>query len=399
MRSTRTLLSSLALVALLLAGCGPAGLFTPETQPPGPPAPRAPAQLTPEVQVPVTATPEPLEGRPIYVLDPRDGDLVSQVLVVDPARRRVVRTFRARYTPDLVFSPDGRRLYVADSYSTQVIRGEQRDVLSVYDAVTGELLLDDRPVPDRLLYKVFPLGTRNLFLSPDGERLFVRKYGDPDVHRLRLAVLDAETLEMRAEYPACSDGELWSLPGRRLICVSRAVIQLIDPLTGATTHQEFLPPGRIVATAAAPAGDRLYVITNDVQVSVIDLTILPPRAIAQPVLLDAPPEAQVAPFQIALAPDGARLYLGFWTGKQPDGNLAEADEVWAFDTRTWARLGTFTPPEPAFNLAVSADGHQLYTVNPFERTLSIFDTATFQEVGILRDLGETPALIVVPRSR
>ena len=84
-------------------------------------------------------------------------------------------------------------MYVADTYWTQVVRGEARDVLSVYDTLTGQLLTDDLAIPGRLKYKVFPMGEPFLFLSEDGSRLFLMKYGDPDIHELRLAILDPNT--------------------------------------------------------------------------------------------------------------------------------------------------------------------------------------------------------------
>lgn len=164
------------------------------------PDPLATATLeAPEPQMPIIATPASLGRHPIYVLDPQGGELISRIWVIDPQTQKVVRSFAARYTPDLAFSSDGRRLYVADSYSTQVIRGEWRDVLSVYDPFTGDLLREEVAVPDRLKYKLLPHGRRYLLVSPDGRRLFVRKYGDPDVHQLRLSVLDSKTFEVLAE--------------------------------------------------------------------------------------------------------------------------------------------------------------------------------------------------------
>lgn len=377
-------------LSLLFAACT---LPAPRAAAPG--AALAGTPEVPEPEVPVTATPAPLGKHPIYVLDPRDGDLVTQILVVDAETQRVVRTFRARYTPNLVFSPDGRRLYVADSYYTQVIRGEWRDVLSVYDPVTFELLHDEVPIPGRLKYKVFPLGRRYLFLSPDGRRLFVRKYGDSDAHRLRLTVLDTETFDVLAEYPACPNGDLWPLPDDRLACVDGTTVQVIEALTGEATHTRSLPVS-VVASAMVPAGDRLYLVTKDARVATLDVTAHPPQLIGEPVALDAPADAPVASYGVVPSPDGARLYVRFLTGDWQVEGLNAADEIRAFDTATWSYLGIFTPDTPTWNMALSADGRQLYTVNPWERTLLIFDTTTFEEIGAMRDLSETPALILVP---
>jgi methylamine dehydrogenase heavy chain len=328
------------------------------------------------------------------VLDPQNGELISRIWVIDPQAQKVVRSFPARYTPNLAFSPDGRRLYVADGYYTQVIRGEWRDVLSVYDARSGELLREEVPISDRLMYKLLPHGKLYLFRSPDGRRLFVRKYGDPDVHRLRLTVLDAETFDVLAEYPACVNGDLWPLSDGRLLCVDGATVQFIEALSGEVTRTIYLP-FREVASVVGPAGERLYLVSADARVTVVDVEAELPHLVGDPVSLDAPPGSKVAEGQIVLSPDGLRLYVRFLTGDWRAEGLNAADEIWAFDTRTWEKVGAFEPPVPAWNMALSVDGRQLYTVNPWEQTLSIFDTTTFREIGVMHDLGETPALIVV----
>ncbi len=90
------------------------------------------AVATPQPIRPPTATPISIGGRPIYVVDPRGGGLLSRVLVIDPDAQRVVEQIQTRYAPEIAISPEGRRLFVADSYSTQVVRGEHHDVVSVY---------------------------------------------------------------------------------------------------------------------------------------------------------------------------------------------------------------------------------------------------------------------------
>lgn len=405
MKLTATVIRALFLLlsALLLMGC--AGQGPSAWQPAEPQSVRlamsdadsetSEATQAPQPQVPVTATPAPLSESAIYVLDPQDGELVSRIWVVDPQAQKVVRSFPARYTPDVAFSPDGRQLYVADGYYTQVIRGEWRDVLSVYDARSGELLHDEVPVLDRLMYKVLPHNRQYLFLSPEGRRLFVRKYGDPDVHRLRLTVLDTGTFDVLAEYPACVSGDLWPLSGGRLLCVDGATVQFVEALSGEVARTVYLPLGE-VASAVGPAGERLYLVSADARVAVMDVEVEPPQLTGDPVSLDAPPGAKVAEGQIVLSPNGARLYVRFLTGNWRTEGLDAADEIWAFDTRTWEKVGAFEPPAPTWDMALSADGRQLYTVSPWAQALSIFDTTTFREIGVIRDLGETPALIVVP---
>lgn len=161
---------TLNMAVFLISGCAPA-----QAQP----VSASPATALPHAPVTATPWPAPLPPkRPIYIVDPNDQGTLSRILVVDPDRRRIAFTIMARFLPEVVLSGDGGRLYVADSYRAQVIRGEQRDALSVYDALTGELLMDDTPIQGRLLYKGFPDAEPFLFLSDEGRQLYAMKYGD-----------------------------------------------------------------------------------------------------------------------------------------------------------------------------------------------------------------------------
>lgn len=354
--------------------------------------------VTPTPQTPATATPTPVDDSVIYALDPENGDLVTRLHVVDPKRQQVVRTARLRYAPELAFSPDGSRLYAADSYYTQVTRGRWREVLSVYDPNTFDLLHDEVAIPDRLMYKVFPAGHRHLFVGPDGRQLFVRKYGDPDVHDLRLAVLDTETFAVLAEYPACPNGILRPLSPDRLVCVDGATLQTIDALSGVSDEPLRLPISGVAAVYSQPA-DRLYLVSENAEVATVDVAAPTPQLVGTPTSLAAPPGAPVAGHQAMLSADGSRLYVRFLIGDWRARGLDVEDEIRVYNIHTWEHLGTITPSVPAFDVAVDADGHYIYAVNPHERTLSIFDASTFEEVGVMRNVGETPAQVIVPPAR
>lgn len=172
-------------------------------------------------------------------------------------------------------------------------------------------------------------------------------------------------------------------------------MQFIEALSGEVARTVYLSLSE-VASAVGPVGDRLYLVSADARVAVMNVKAEPPQFPGEPVPLDAPPDSKVADGQIVPSPDGSRLFVRFLTDAWHAEGLNAADEIWAFDTRTWEKVGAFEPPAPAWNMALSADGRQLYTVNPWERTPSIFDTTTFQDIGVMRDLGETPALILVP---
>ena len=349
-------------------------------------------RVTPEPARPITATPLPRSDHPIYIVDPHNGDLVSRIIIVDPETARVVGGFAARYTPEIAISPDGKRLYLADSYSTQVIRGDHHDVVSMYDLVSGNLLRDDVEIPNRLLYKVYPTGQPFMFLSRDGKRIFIGKYGAPDIHAMRMTVLDAETFKTLGEYayPACT--QILSLEDGRLACIAQAKIEIRDALTGVLMATISLPITSAVLAELAASGERLYIVSSDARVVVINIVTL--RVDGDPIRIDLSRDSQVGGNHHALARDESRMYVGVMSGDNRYQGLA--NEIWVLDTRTWMRVGIISPADPAFHIAVSADGSQLYTINPFKKSMDIFDTKTFSQTGLIHDLGETPARVVVP---
>ncbi|MGE5264793.1 MAG: YncE family protein [Acidobacteriota bacterium] len=395
--SRRGLYALLMFIALLVAACAPAistpsGGVTPAVSTTKPVA-------TPEPIRPPTASPIPLGKHAIFVVDPRNGDPVSRILVIDADAQRVVSTLVARYTPEIVFSPDGRRLYLADSYASRVIRGDWHDVVSVYDARSGELLHDEVGIPKRLLYKGFPNAHPYMFLSRDGSRLFVGKYGDPDIHMLRVAVMDSATFQSLAEWVQPNCWTLLPLLDGQLLCAGGMQPSILDSMTGRVSQiPGALPAQGVVALSSSR--DRLYVVANaagvETSVTVVDLAATPPRVLDERVALQALQGFQIGYGQIVVSPDESRLYIGVITGKHSDSG--SPDEIWAYETGTWTRAGILEPSDPAFQVAISADGTLLYTVNPFKKSLSIFDAASFREIGVMHDLGETPAQVVVPPS-
>ncbi len=382
----------LVLVALE-SGCTRAEAFAP-VRVPSPTAAPSPVPIKPP-----TATRLPIGKRPIFVIDPNGGMVTSHVIVIDPDAGRVVGTIPSRYAPEAVFSPDGSRLYVADSYSSQIIRGERHHVISIYDPLTGNLVHDDVEIPDRLIYKMFPSGHPSMFFSYDSRHLFVGKYGDPDMHNLRMAVLDSITLKTISEYtrPECS---LMPLQRGELLCVGYGQQpSLLDSLTGQPKSLPFLLPAGYQAAILSESRNRLSLLFSDANsplaMAVVDLYPTP-HIVARRIELTSPIDSAVGFNHVAMAPDGSRLYVGFVPKSGDQAGRGLATSIWAFDALSGARVGVFERIEPAWHVAISRDGTRLYAVNPFERSLSVFDTSTFRQILSMRDLGDTPAFILVP---
>ena len=361
-------------------------------------------RLPPTPESPATAQPLPTPERPVYLLDPnfRPGsERISRILVIDPDARRTASKIYSRHSPLIEVSPDGKRIIVADTYWSQVTRGEAREVLSVFDTSQRRWVADDISASGRLKYKGFPLGEQFLFFSDDGARLYLMKYGDLDIHQTRLAALDPETLETlyEAYYPPC--GRRIEVYADRWVCANTSgsidrgfttEIDEVDPETGAVLGH-LLSVESVGATAVAMSSDRktLYLVGRDASVVVIDMR---ERRVLSHERLDPGPGARLTYDAVELSPDGSHLFLGLDTDQS--SAWGQIDAIAVFDTATWNRKAAIPLRDPAMHFALSADGDQLYLVSIDAQSFTIYDASTFEELAILADLGGTPARIVVP---
>jgi hypothetical protein len=402
-------------LALALMGCAAnAAIDSRSTQPPAP----TPAQsvsnavLSPPTPVPiavVTATPLSLPQRPVYVIDSNDGERISRILVIDPDNGRHVSSYSTRYIPDLAFSPDGQRMYIADTYWTQVTHGEKREVLSVRDTISRQLLVDDLPIPHRALYKVYPPGRPNLFLSDNGRHLFSMRYGNPDPHQSRLAILDAEDLEVLHEGPAPPCGHRIQAQSDQWLCANTIFpnkvpsgqdvrfsisIDMVDPWTGTKLETLLIVEdlkGGLSGLASTHNGNRLYLVDREAGVTTIDI---PNQKVVEQANLDMPEKPQLIIEAVATTPDGLRLFLGVATGEARDRALV--NEIWVYDTETREPLTRMQMRDPVMHFAFSAAGDHLYAVSPVGHSFTIYNADSYQEIATFDDLGGSPARVVVP---
>jgi len=344
----------------------------------------------------VTATPlatTPPPKRPIYVVDPNDQNILSNIFMIDPDTHRMVWTIQTRLLPEAVLSPDGQRLYVADSYHTQVTRGVQIDALSIYDAHNGNLIADDTSIQGRLLYKAWPL-TRDsfMFLSDDGRQLFIEKYGDPDIHQLRLAKLNTATLKTMYEglLPPC-DHRI-EVMSDQWICYDNTTLFEINPQlkSGSETTLLTAPGSPAVSVAFDAQTNRLYTIDSNQTVTVVDIK---EKTVVGAQRLEVSSGWQFG-HDIVLARDGKRLYVSLNTNVNKDGIFIDAIAV--YETADWKLIATISLASPIYHFALSAAGDQLYATSPNDRSLAIYDTGSFQRIALMRGLGGTPSLILVP---
>ena len=155
-----------------------------------------------------------------------------------------------------------------------------------------------------------------------------------------------------------------------------------------------LPGSQIAGLALTSDGRRVVVTGPDAAVTVIDVQ---QRAVLATARLEVEAGREVVRDSTVVSPDGKRLYIGFDTGD--DERQVFTDAIAIYDAATWENIATIKLRDSVTHFALSAEGDLLYAVSPFDRSLAIYDTTTYQEVVVLSDLGGAPARVVVPPAR
>lgn len=347
---------------------------------------------------PVTFSPD---GKRVYVssISQRaDGQVSSRIVVIDAASGQAAGApieLGNTMATGLVVSPDGRRLYTANTDSTVTVIDLQRNntpvatvpigifsgpgspggapldiVISQNDAQTvyvsdyaerAVYVLD--PVtstadPDPVLVDGYPL---SLALSPDGSRVFVNTmtFTDPSgstTSQAGLVVIDTGTKSVigqpilygsPTEGPATNGVILASPDGRYVYTetfasgsggVPTGTLWKIDTVAG--TVQAVASGLYPSAPVLSPDGTRLYVPA----VAVVDGQ--PQLAIgavstADGTMLTRIPIDTGSPTAVAVSPDGTRLYLGQLLGEAGQDPASLTGQLAVIDTGT---SNAVTPP-------------------------------------------------------
>lgn len=385
----------------------PAGQSAAEPQ-----AAQALSQQQPGNQVPqVGAYTAP--AQPVYVVDNRNGELSSQILVVDSATGQVAQSIGTRYQPDLAVTRD--RLYIVDSYSPTGA-GELVNGLTVVSLPDGQIQRDVVALPGLALYQRFPRQSR-VALAPSGKYLYYQK-------AMSVGVVDLEnfTLQSDLAHPDCEPRSFHAARNATYVVCGNGTVVAFNQQTGKAnrTVKTFDPSvqtaegGNLEVQAAALMGNRLVVVNNAGQLFSVSEDLANVSAAAN--LVQEAEWEVAAPASIALSPDQQRLYISFsrekdeahtegaaedasssssYGASQIDAGAYEylTEQIWVFDTRSWKRTSVIQPSQPVFTFSLSQDGQLLYGVTPFEQKLLVIQTADGREVSQGR-LGVTPALVV-----
>lgn len=257
-----------------------------------------------------------------------------------------------------LFSPDGREIYVAESYFSRGVRGDRTDVVTIYDARTLQPVHEIPIPPKRAEY--FPGNAPNA-LSDDGR--FVAVFNLTPMTSLSIADVRERRFVTEVQTPGCS--LVYAAGPRRffMLCANgAALVVTLDEAGQATTvvrTEPFFDPQKDPVTEkAVRRGDEWLFVSfegkiHPVGVGGAELEFGEPWSL----LSDADRAAswRVGGLQhLAVHAASGRLFALLHQGP-PDTHKQPGTEVWVYDLAEKRRVQTI----PVLNPLRSFVGQQM----------------------------------------
>jgi YVTN family beta-propeller protein len=244
------------------------------------------------------------DGSKVYITNENSNFVPGTVSVIDTATNMVTATIPVGQAPEgIAVTPDGRKVYVANISSNTV---------SVIDTATNT-------VTAAIPVSNFPIGVA---ASPDGSKVYITSLDTAPSVSGTVSVIDTATNTVMATISIASgepEGVAITPDGRKIYTANSnysvapsGTVSVIDTVTNrvtATIPVGPLPPGSGSApfgVAVAPSGSKVYV-TNDGAgtVSVIDTVT---NTVTATIPVGSP-----FPSGVAVSPDGSKVYVANWT--------------------------------------------------------------------------------------
>lgn len=366
-----------------------------------PTAPAARASDGPETKGARAASQSAQSGW-LYVLDSKNGATEGQVLVLDPAQGSVVRSFATGLAPDFALSPDGKRLYIASTY-TQRTDPAAREELSVIDTASGQIIQTVSNA-DRAFYNVQPIFS-GMTLSPDGRWLYVSKMAlvGQDNILYWVATLDTRTnkfLPEKAEVPNCGVTQFLPMTKARqlqVVCTDTMDVRTLKIMpngASASLSTKLKGVGRrlrsdLPAYSFPTAEGSNMTMTADGRLLKIDSAQVATELLS----IDVPSDRWVQTG--VTSPDKGRVYVSLTVPAAANQGRWLADRITALDLRGMNRLGVVETSHPFSYLAVSRDGRFLYATDTGGASLMVIDTSTLREARVISNVGVSPSLVLI----
>lgn len=285
-------------------------------------------------------------GPRAYVSNERDGT----VTVIDTNTDRVVSTINVGARPrGIRASPDGKRIYVAISFSSQQTPGTINKIAAI-DRDTGKVVAQYDAGPDPEQFAV----------SNDGRRLFI---SNEDAGTASIVDTSSGKVVSTVVVGIEPEGVTISPDGRWVYVTAETsnTVSVIDTQNNEVVAT-FMVGARPRDAAFSPDGTRAYV-TAELGRS---LSVIDTRTHAVVKTVELPRADGVKPMGVVVSHDGQRVYVA----------NGRANSIYVIDAPTDKVIGTIPVGQRVWGLAITRDGKKLYAANGNSNDVSVIDTAT-----------------------
>lgn len=371
----------------------------------------------------------------LYIADSNKAspDEHSQILVVDPQKKAVVKTYATRAHPDIALSLDGKRLYLAYYFDPHDKDGQfhgEVGKLDVIDTATGSVIASANHSE---WSGMGPAYNTSMALSPDGRWLYMyvsagALHGSPAEG---VAVFDTTAnkfLPDEVSLPGCGAAVLvpWSKgQGLSVLCSFSSNVRTVQfnetgvpatrvPVGVAIPHRHqgdtrFYQPGD---TAAFMSGDKeLTLMMSDGRFC--KLNVGTGATVQEGSIQFSQPLIPVG------APSGAGAYNA--QGRYISSRLVQAsqgrsyvvlsrndrifhaaDALAVLDSKSLQQISLFQPGYLFWNAVVSGDGKRLYLISAdadssgktLYGNVHVLNSADGTEIEEITGIGTTPTILI-----
>jgi hypothetical protein len=371
----------------------------------------------------------------LYVADSNGStpDEHGQVLVIDPQKRAVVKTYPTRSHPDIALSPDGKRLYLAYYFDPHDKDGQPHGEVGKLDVIDTSSWTVVASANHSEWAGMGPAYDSSLALSNDGHWLYMYvSMGALNAPPSEgVAVFDTtinKFLPDIVSLPGCGAAVLvpWTSGiGLSVVCSYSSNVRSVQFNTAGVPgtrvpmgvaipnrHQgatRFYQPGD---NAAYMSGDKeLTVVMGDGRFARLNLTtggVVQEGAVqfSQPLIATAATTGAGA-YDAQGRYVSSRLIQGsqgkiFSVLARNDRIFHAADAIAALDAKTLQQIALIQPGYLFWNAVLSVDGKRLYLISAdADRTgkslngnIHILNSADGSEMGEITGVGTTPTILV-----
>lgn len=355
----------------------------------------------------------------LYVMDTGTGWFDhSQILQFDPAQGKTLKTFSTGQDPDMALSPDGTRLY-ATTYTPSDTAAHENH-LSVYDTVSGKLL-ERISNPDAMQHTM-PAYNTALAVSTSGRWLYIAKFHyNPDKsyywYLTAFDTSDNHFLPVQVKFPCLQTTMVPMAEDLRVVLVCANSPDVFDiNLSNSTAPMKRVPVRQTIVTgpvsgessdmaaALVPPqpkeswgavflhpGDNNLVLASDSHGSIFSFD----HIVGTSTKVGHQPLLKTGGISRGLVSQNENaVYFQIKSSQRSDHALSYSNQIIAADPTTFAVKGVLKTSQPFFTMALSKDGHTIFTVDPDTGTIGVVDASTLIQVNTITAAGKRPIYVI-----